>query len=66
MKAGSVMVRCVNCKHFDPKTRHCKWHDAYLTEKSAKKNIPCQGYLPIEKHHRVPDFKLVPIRKVKP
>jgi hypothetical protein len=59
------MSKCVNCKHFRMKDKFCDWCGAYLTEQSSRMNVKCEGYRPlrpfhrIEKHHRIPDLKLV-------
>ena len=56
------MPRCVDCANFEVSSRFCKWYNAYLTEKTANKNVRCDGFKLAEKHHRIPDMKLVRVK----
>ena len=68
------MPRCLDCANFDLKTHYCNWCNSYIRENSAKRSMPCDGFQRrkknsrdvkrilekhVERHHRVPDFKLV-------
>jgi hypothetical protein len=57
------MPKCYDCANFEVSSRFCKWYNAYLTEKSANKNVRCDGFKLAEKHHRIPDMKLVRVSR---
>jgi len=68
LKVRIKMARCMDCANFNLKTHYCEWCNSYIKEKCALKSIPCDGFqkrsknakeATVEKHHRVPDFKLV-------
>jgi hypothetical protein len=56
------MPRCLDCANYRIQDGFCYWCKAVITEKSAKKSMPCDGFVPAEKHHRVPDMKLVRVK----
>ena len=56
------MPRCVDCGNFRIQDGYCSWCNAYIKEKNAKKSLRCDGFVPAEKHHRIPDYKLVRVK----
>jgi hypothetical protein len=53
-----VMPRCVDCGNYRVQDGYCSWYNAYIKMNSAKKSLRCEGYVPAEKHHKIPDYKL--------
>jgi len=64
------MPRCLDCALFDLKTRYCSWINAFIKENSARKSVPCDGFMRrgkrrvqrVEKHHAMPFGTLVPVK----
>ncbi|MEM3629089.1 MAG: hypothetical protein QXE06_06935 [Candidatus Bathyarchaeia archaeon] len=66
-----VVPRCLDCALFDLKTCYCSWINAFIREESAKKCVPCDGFIRryrrrvqrVEKHHAMPFGNLVRVKK---
>jgi len=57
------MPKCVDCANYRVQDGFCYWCKAVITEKSANKSMPCDGFVPVEKRHRIPEMKLVRVKK---
>jgi len=56
------MPRCIDCANFQIQNKYCSWYNAYIGEQLANERRQCDGFKLAEKHHRIPDMKLVRVK----